>query len=118
MSELVKDLCGKYFPSEAAPLGKQFKSGTELRYADIVLPIVYTDAAVMAASTPAGWASEALLEGGVPLRECWEAVMGLHDQVSPFGQEFLRNLKITARERAKKSEPFMLKKPVYWRKSG
>lgn len=40
----------------------------------------------MIASSPAGWASEALLEGGVPIRECWEAVMGLHDQVGhrPF----------------------------------
>lgn len=35
----------------------------------------------MIASSPAGWASEALLEGGVPIRECWEGVMGLHDQV-------------------------------------
>ena len=48
---------------------------------DIVLPVVYTEAAGMAATSSAGWASEALLEGGVPVRECWEAVMGLHDQV-------------------------------------
>ncbi len=48
---------------------------------DIILPVVYTEEAGIAATSPAGWASEALLEGGVPLRECWEAVMGFHDQV-------------------------------------
>lgn len=29
-----------------------------------------------------GWATEALLDGGVPLRDLWEAVMSLHEEVS------------------------------------
>jgi len=54
----------------------------QLMQADIILPVVYTEASRMASCSSVGWASEALLEGGVPVRECWEAVMGLHDPVS------------------------------------
>ena len=46
--------------------------------------MVYTEAVPLASLSPAGWASEALLEGGVPVRECWEAVMALHDQVGGY----------------------------------
>lgn len=68
-SELVTDLCRKFYPSEGAP-------------ADIVLPIVYGFAADHASSSEAGWATRALLAGGVPLREAWDAVLALHDEAT------------------------------------
>lgn len=65
-AEVVTDLCRKFYPSEGAP-------------PDIVLPIVYA----FASDSPqgeAGWATRALLAGGVPLREVWDAITALHDE--------------------------------------
>ncbi|WVF70035.1 hypothetical protein IAT40_004822 [Kwoniella sp. CBS 6097] len=65
LGEAVVSLVRRYFPSEAAPL-------------DILVPVVYAEAQG-AAGGQAGWASSALLEGGVPLRDLWEAGVGLYE---------------------------------------
>ena len=48
---------------------------------DIVLPVVYTEASPLSLVSPSGWATEALLTGGVPLRDLWEIVTSLYEQV-------------------------------------
>lgn len=48
--------------------------------ADIVLPVIYAEAGAIRGTV--GWASEALVDGGVPLRDLWEAVMSLYEEVS------------------------------------
>ncbi|OCF37542.1 nuclear pore complex protein Nup155 [Kwoniella heveanensis BCC8398] len=65
LDEAVVSLVRRYFPSEAAPL-------------DIMVPVVYAEAQG-AVGGQAGWASSALLEGGVPLRDLWEAGVGLYE---------------------------------------
>nr|XP_019008734.1 nuclear pore complex protein Nup155 [Kwoniella pini CBS 10737]OCF47515.1 nuclear pore complex protein Nup155 [Kwoniella pini CBS 10737] len=65
MSEHIITLVKRYFPSEAAPL-------------DIMVPVVYAEAQG-AQGGSAGWASIALLDGGVPLRDLWEATVGLYE---------------------------------------
>lgn len=69
MAEVVVDLCRKFFPSEAAPV-------------EIVLRVVYESALPLAPASNEGWATAALLEGGVPTRECWEEVTALTETVS------------------------------------
>jgi nuclear pore complex protein Nup155 len=64
-AEVITDLCRKFYPSEGAP-------------PDIVLPIVYGHAAEVGGD--AGWATRALLAGGVSLRDVWDAVLALHDE--------------------------------------
>nr|XP_018265732.1 nuclear pore complex protein Nup155 [Kwoniella dejecticola CBS 10117]OBR87890.1 nuclear pore complex protein Nup155 [Kwoniella dejecticola CBS 10117] len=66
MAENVITLVKRYFPSEAAPL------------ADIMVPVVYAEAQGVQGGS-AGWASIALLDGGVPLRDLWEAAVGLYE---------------------------------------
>ncbi|WOO79208.1 putative nucleoporin [Vanrija pseudolonga] len=75
VGELVTDLCRKYYPSEAAP-------------SDIVLPVVYGEAAPHRAATEAGWASKALLAGGVGLRDLWDAVVALHDEAVDYREYY------------------------------
>ncbi|WWC87143.1 uncharacterized protein L201_002029 [Kwoniella dendrophila CBS 6074] len=65
MSDNIISLCKRYFPSEAAPL-------------DIMVPVVYAEAQGCQGGR-AGWASSALLDGGVPLRDLWEAAVGLYE---------------------------------------
>ncbi|ORX34408.1 Non-repetitive/WGA-negative nucleoporin C-terminal-domain-containing protein [Kockovaella imperatae] len=68
MGEKVVELFRRYFPSEAAPLE------------DIVIGVVYSEALLLGSSAEEGWITRAMLEGGVPMRECWEVVMISHDQ--------------------------------------
>ncbi|WVQ69011.1 uncharacterized protein L199_007223 [Kwoniella botswanensis] len=65
MSDAIVGFTRRYFPSEAAPL-------------DIMIPVVYAEAQGCQGGQ-AGWASSALLEGGVPLRDLWEAAVGLYE---------------------------------------
>lgn len=63
--EVVTALCRKFYPSEGAP-------------PDIVLPIVYSYGSDN--SFEAGWATRALLAGGVPLRDAWDVILELYDE--------------------------------------
>ncbi|WRT64996.1 uncharacterized protein IL334_001937 [Kwoniella shivajii] len=65
MSEIIVRLCRRYSPSEAAPL-------------DIMVPVVYAEAQGCSGGQ-AGWATMALLDGGVPLHDLWEATVGLYE---------------------------------------
>ncbi|WVR04455.1 hypothetical protein IAU60_001458 [Kwoniella sp. DSM 27419] len=65
LRDAVVSLVKRYFPSEAAPL-------------DILIPVVYSEAE-NAAGGQAGTASLALMEGGVPLRDLFEAAVGLYE---------------------------------------
>lgn len=69
VGELVTDLCQKFYPSEGAP-------------ADLILPLVYNEAAPLRDETAAGWATRALLAGGVGLRDLWDVVVALHDEAA------------------------------------
>ena len=69
MRDAVIDLCRKYFPSEAAPL-------------EIVIHAVYASALPLASTSGQGWATEALLDGGIPIRECFEELTALTESVS------------------------------------
>ncbi|KIR29674.1 nuclear pore complex protein Nup155 [Cryptococcus deuterogattii LA55] len=73
VSEIVKRLGRRYFPSEAAPI-------------DIMIPVVYAEAAGYPGSP--GWASTTLLDAGVPLRDLWEAVTGLYENSDDEEREF------------------------------
>lgn len=53
---------------------------TKLIFADIVLPVIYSQAILVASSSDEGWATRALLEGGVEIRDAWEILAALHDQ--------------------------------------
>ncbi|KLT44819.1 nucleoporin-domain-containing protein [Cutaneotrichosporon oleaginosum] len=64
-AEVTTDLCRKFYPSEGAP-------------PDLVLPIVYGHASEVGGAP--GWATRALLAGGVALRDLWDAVLALHDE--------------------------------------
>ncbi|KAK8846777.1 hypothetical protein IAR55_005865 [Kwoniella newhampshirensis] len=74
MGEVVRNLCRRYFPSEAAPL-------------DIMVPVVYAEATGCEGGE-VGWVSQALLDGGVPLRDLWEAVTGLYDNSDDEEREY------------------------------
>ena len=67
MAEVIFDLCRKFYQSEAAP-------------PEIIVPLVYTEAVHVAAGSIEGWATNALLEGGVPLRECWDELSALAEK--------------------------------------
>lgn len=74
MRDAIIDLCRKYFPSEAAPL-------------EIVIHAVYSSAFPLASTSGQGWATEALLDGGIPIRECFEELTALTESVSgAFGR--------------------------------
>jgi nuclear pore complex protein Nup155 len=75
VGELVTDLCRKFYPSEGAP-------------ADLILPLVYGEAAPYEESTAPGWATEALHAGGVGLRDLWDAVTMMHDEMAPETREY------------------------------
>lgn len=47
---------------------------------DLVLPVIYAETSTIRGFP--GWASEALLDGGVPLRDLWEAVTNYFEDVS------------------------------------
>ncbi|WWD22088.1 hypothetical protein CI109_106577 [Kwoniella shandongensis] len=74
LGEAVRNLARRYFPSEAAPL-------------DIMVPVVYAEATGCEGGEP-GWVSQALLEGGVPLRDLWEAVTGLYENSDDEEREY------------------------------
>lgn len=78
MAEAITELCVRYFPSEAAPL-------------DVLLSVVYDEASQVVGEP--GWASAALLDGGVPLRDLWEGVTSLYEEV---GGAQCGNLRILA----------------------
>ncbi|WVQ84070.1 hypothetical protein IAT38_006215 [Cryptococcus sp. DSM 104549] len=69
----IKSLVKRFFPSEAAPL-------------DIMVPVVYGESA----SYPGrhGWVTIALLEGGVALRDLWEAVTSLYENSDDDEREY------------------------------
>ncbi|KAK4686014.1 hypothetical protein P7C73_g4121, partial [Tremellales sp. Uapishka_1] len=67
VGELITDLFKKYYPSEAVPL-------------EIVLPVVFAHAAAHFETSSAGWASLALLDGGLGIRDLFEAIVALRDQ--------------------------------------
>jgi len=75
VGELVTDLCRKYYPSEGAP-------------ADLVLPLVYTEAAPHRDTTAPGWATEAMLAGGVGLRDLWDVATLMHDEAPAEDREY------------------------------
>ncbi|BEJ12146.1 hypothetical protein CspHIS471_0206060 [Cutaneotrichosporon sp. HIS471] len=64
-AEVVTDLCRKFYPSEGAP-------------PDIVLPIVYGYASEVGGEP--GWATRALVAGGVTPRDVWDSVLALYDE--------------------------------------
>lgn len=90
MATAITDLCRKYFPSEAAPL-------------EIVLWAVYEEAATLLGESKEGWATRALLNGGVPIRECFEALIQLTDSVSCHGYCQTRKLMIRRGRRMNES---------------
>lgn len=67
VGELLTDLCRKFYPSEGAP-------------PDVILPVIYSESAPFTESTNPGWVSEALLAGGVSLRDLWDIVSSMHDE--------------------------------------
>lgn len=90
VSEVVKSLGRRYFPSEAAPMGKSNTYPTCVCVLtgciDIMIPVVYAEAAGYPGSP--GWASTTLLDAGVPLRDLWEAVTGLYENSDDEEREF------------------------------
>lgn len=90
VSEIVKRLGRRYFPSEAAPMGKSDVYFTceslLIGCLDIMIPVVYAEAAVYPGSP--GWTSTTLLDAGVPLRDLWEAVTGLYENSDDEEREF------------------------------
>lgn len=65
LAEYLTDLLQRFYPSEAAPL-------------DIVLPLVYGLASELKGEP--GWATRALLAGGVGAREVWDAIVALSEE--------------------------------------
>nr|ODO01102.1 hypothetical protein L204_01827 [Cryptococcus depauperatus CBS 7855] len=73
VGEAVRRLGNKYIPSEAAPL-------------DIIVPLVYEEA--VRCPQPAGWASMALLDTSISLRDLWEIVSKLYENSDDSKREF------------------------------
>ncbi|TYJ54289.1 hypothetical protein B9479_005048 [Cryptococcus floricola] len=73
VGEVTKSLGRRFFPSEAAPL-------------DIIVPAVYGEASGFPGQP--GWASIALLDAGVSLRDLWEAVIALYETSDDDDREY------------------------------
>lgn len=87
MRDKLGDLIKRFYPSEAAPLGRLSYSVLRCErvlMVDIVLPVIYEESSSMWQSSSDVWVTTALLDAGVGLRDVWETVAGLYERVSIF----------------------------------